>query len=377
MCAMKAREVREKLLSAGLSGETPFSSIRWGTTSSQEVISGRLEDLGERTVAPPCLTVVGNVVEFRERLSWFERKPLFGRTVLVVRPKDEALKLAEELRTYGARALIFPAIKFVPTNPRADLLEDVLDTDWLIFTSKRGVRFFVHVLRRFGLDVRAIKSHIAAVGEGTAQELSGYGIAADLIPEKASAAGLLEEFRKMGIGGEKMAILRGGLKNEALRSGLEGLGAYVVEMTLYRTVPAGEREAQILGPLLPEVDAFIFTSPSGVDSFLRAFGAKGRKVLKGGFIVAMGPTTGRYLEEKGFRVDVMPIAPTNEGIIEAVLMTIRQNGHRRSPLTSNPESAPDRITSWPQKEAPKHRGIFYRGGLDVSQNPDEEAEEEW
>ncbi len=336
MCATRAREVREKLLSAGLSGETPFSSIRWGTTSSQEVISGRLRDLGERALVPPCITVVGDVVEFRERLSWFEGKPLFGRTILVVRPRDEALRLAEELRSYGARALIFPAIRFVPTTPRADLLRDALDSDWLIFTSTRGVRFFVHALRGFGLDVRAIGSRIAAVGGKTAQELSGYGIAADLVPGEASTAGLLEEFGRVGIGGRKVAILRGGIGNEALRSGLEGLGAHVVEVVLYRTVPAGEREAEILRPLLSGVDTFIFTSPSGVDSFLRAFGAEGRQALERGALVAMGPTTGRHLEEKGFRVDMMPVAPTDEGIIEAVLKSSRRDERRRSPPSSDP-----------------------------------------
>jgi uroporphyrinogen III methyltransferase/synthase len=319
MGAKNAKEVREKLISSGMNGDLPFTSITWGTTSMQRVISGKLEELGEERLEPPSLTVVGDVVELRGKLSWFERKPLFGRNILVIRPKEEALELAERLREYGARALIFPAIKFLPLDLSVDLLKESLDSDWMVFTSKRGVRFFLQALQRAGLDVRGVRSKVAAIGSVTAEELRKVGIIADLLPDEYSSEGLLRSFARMGIAGKRISLLRCRGGNVALKRGLEELGAHTVEVELYRSVPSGEREAEILRPLLKQMDTFIFTSPSCVSSFLETFGEEGGSALRKGLIVAIGPVTGRSLEEKGFTVDIMPDLYTGEGIVGEIV----------------------------------------------------------
>ncbi|HEX30574.1 TPA: uroporphyrinogen-III C-methyltransferase [Candidatus Poribacteria bacterium] len=319
MGAKNAREVKEKLTSSGMNGNLPFASITWGTTSMQRVTAGKLKELGEKGLEPPSLTVIGDVVELREKLSWFERKPLFGRNILVIRPKEEALELAERLREYGTRALIFPAIKFLPLDIEVGLLRDSLDSDWMVFTSKRGVRFFLQALQKAGLDVRRVRSRVAAIGAVTAEELRKVGILTDLLPDEYSSKGLLRSFARIGVSGKRISLMRCRGGNVALRNGLKELGAEVSEVGLYQTVPSGGREAEILRPLLSQMDTFIFTSPSCVSSFLETFGEEGRSALRKGLIVAIGPVTGKSLEEGGFTVDIMPDLYTGEGIVEEIV----------------------------------------------------------
>ena len=316
MGARNAKEVKERLISSGMSGDLPFATITWGTTSMQRVTSGKLYELGEKRLEPPSLTVIGDVAKLRGKLSWFERKPLFGRSVLVIRPRKEALKLAERLRGYGARALIFPAIKFIPLHLEEDTLREAISSDWMVFTSKRGVRFFIRALQTRGLDLRSVRSKVAAIGPVTAEELRRVGMLPDLIPEKFSSEGLLRSFAEVDLSGRRVSLMRCRGGNVTLKKGLEELGAETVEVELYRSAPSGEREAKILRPLLRQMDTFIFTSPSCVSSFLERFGEEGRSALKEGVIAAIGPVTARSLEAKGFTVDIMPEVYTGEGIIE-------------------------------------------------------------
>jgi len=321
MGAGNAAEVRERLLASGMGGDTPSVSIVRGTTSGQKVVSGRLEELGEEGLEPPCLTVVGQVTKLREKLSWFERKPLFGRTVLVARPREEAMELAERLREHGARALPFPAVRFSPIEVEGEKLRNALVSDWLVFTSKRGVRFFREALWRAGLDVRAVKAKVAAIGTATADELRRTGIAPDLVPGRFSSEGLLEAFSGVGVAGRRVALLRARGGNPELRRGLVGMGAEVVEVELYEVLPGGKREAGLLRPLLPEVDTFVFGSPSCVRSFLFAFPEEGREALRRGTAVAIGPVTGRALEREGAGKVLVPRTYTADGIVQVFLGT--------------------------------------------------------
>lgn len=319
MGAKNAKEVRKKLLSWGMSGNSLFSSITWGTTSMQKTISGKLEEFGDKELEPPSLTVIGDVVKLREKLSWFEKKPLFGKNILVVRPKEDALELAERLRVGGARAFIFPAIEFLPIRPEREILKDALDAEWSVFTSKRGVRFFIDTLHRAKLDVRTVDSKVAAIGEKTAQELKKFGILADLIPDKYSSKGLLKSFAEIEITGRQVSLFRCRGGNKVLNSGLKKFGADVLEVELYETIPSGKREAKILEPLLSQIDSFIFTSPSCVSSFLSAFGEKGKMALRKGVIVSIGPVTKSCLEKEGITVSLMPKVYTGEGILRLMI----------------------------------------------------------
>lgn len=321
MGAGNADDVRERLISSGMDEDTPFVSVMWGTTSEQRTVSGRLGELGRVKLRPPCLTLVGRVALLRERLRWFERKPLFGRTILVARPKEEAVKLAERLREYGARVLPFPAVKFSPLEVDARTLGRALDSDWMAFTSKRGVRFFRDALFGVGSDVRSLRARVAAIGPSTAEELENVGVIPDLVPEEYSSRGLLKEFSRVGVAGKRVVLLRAKGGNPELPSGLERMGADVEDVELYRAVPGGEREAKVLRPLLPDVDTLVFGSPSCLESFLSTFSEEGREALRRGTVVAMGPVTAEALGREGAQRVLVPETFTADGVLKVILGT--------------------------------------------------------
>ena len=100
---------------------------------------------------PPALIVVGEVVGLREKLRWFEDKPLFGKRILVTRAREQASALARRLEAAGAEVVEFPAIRIVPPESWAPLdaaIARLREYRWVIFTSANGVRFFWERLRQ-------------------------------------------------------------------------------------------------------------------------------------------------------------------------------------------------------------------------------------
>ena len=132
-------------------------------------------------MAPPAVTVVGDVVDLRETLSWFETKPLFGWRVLVPRTKEQAGSLSARLRGYGAVPEEVPTISVEP--PRNPLQMDKAVRglvegryEWIAFTSVNAVKAVREKFEEYGLDARAFSGlKIAAVGDKTAAGDRGLG----------------------------------------------------------------------------------------------------------------------------------------------------------------------------------------------------------
>jgi uroporphyrinogen III methyltransferase/synthase len=118
---MGTRQLRnnmQRLINHGLPAETPVALIRWGTRPDQEVLTGTVGTIAvlaaERHFEPPAIAVIGEVVHLRERLRWFDTKPLFGRRIVVTRPRAQASGFVELLEEQGAEVVLFPAIETVP-----------------------------------------------------------------------------------------------------------------------------------------------------------------------------------------------------------------------------------------------------------------------
>ncbi|MDR1921091.1 MAG: uroporphyrinogen-III C-methyltransferase, partial [Candidatus Adiutrix sp.] len=174
------------LIRAGRDKNTPAALIQWGTTSRQRTLTGVLETLprlaAEQNIAPPALFVAGEVVRLREKLNWFETRPLFGRCILVTRSREQASRLAGALDELGAEVWERPTIAIEPLNDPAYLKEtfsSLPDYDWLIFTSPNGVKIFMEALWAGGADARALAGlKIAVIGPATAEALKPFGLKA-------------------------------------------------------------------------------------------------------------------------------------------------------------------------------------------------------
>ncbi len=273
-----------KLLENGRNQRTPIALIRWGTRADQKTIVGNLGDIINRAeeggFGPPGIVVVGDVVKLRGRLSWFEKRPLFGRRIIVTRPKGQSREFSETLQLYGAEVIEFPTIEIVPPKSWRDMdraISDIEGYDWIIFTSRYGVKYFFRRLNIIGLDSRELKNiKIAVIGNSTRERLESFGIIADLVPQNESSHGLLKEFAKIDIRDRKIFLPRSDLSDKGLTEGLKKLGAKVAASVCYKNVMPNALPYLDLNAF----DGIMFTSPSGVRNFTKRYGNKIPKKTK-------------------------------------------------------------------------------------------------
>jgi uroporphyrinogen III methyltransferase/synthase len=324
-------EIAAGLVTAGRAETTPVAVTRQGTTTSQMTVVSTLErvaaDVRAAELRSPAIVVVGDIVEQRESLSWFETKPLFGWRILVPRTKEQASELSRRLMGYGGVPEEVPTISVEPPrNPQQmdKAIRGLVEGryEWIAFTSANAVRAVREKFDEYGLDARAFSGlKIAAVGEKTAEAISDWGINTDLMPSgEQSAMGLLADwppFDEVLDPINRVFLPRADIATETLAAGLIGLGWVVDDVTAYRTVraappPAPTREAIKSG----RFDAVVFTSSSTVRNLVGIAGKPHASTV----IACIGPATLRTAEEHGLRVDVMAPEPSAEMLAHALAL---------------------------------------------------------
>ena len=306
---------------------TPAALIRWGTTPDQETLVSTIGDIVQRVeetgFRPPAVLVVGSVVGLREHINWFERKPLFGKGVVITRPIEQAAEFAALLRAQGARVIHFPTIKIVPADGWRDLdraIGAIGDYQWIIFTSANGVSNFFRRLRELRLDLRELKGIcICAIGPATADAVENRGIKVDLIPESFISEGVIEAFKKENIKGARILLPRAETARDVIPAELAKLGAKVDVVTVYRTISSGRGKSE-LEKLIGEgkVDVITFTSSSTVTNFVEIMGRE--FVLPPQVKIAcIGPVTAATAKKAGMKIDIMQEKYTIPGLVEGMV----------------------------------------------------------
>ncbi|MDQ3315819.1 MAG: uroporphyrinogen-III C-methyltransferase [Actinomycetota bacterium] len=324
-------EISSELLAAGRSPETPVAVVRWGTLPEQRTVTGTLEDIAERVaeakLKPPAITVVGGVVDLRDSgLGWYERRPLFGRRVVVTRARAQAGELSAELEGLGAEVREFPTIEVRPPADFGPLDGAILGLDsfdWLVFTSVNGVEAFMERLRYHGRDLRAISrgAKVAAIGPATAEALEAVGLMVDVVPGEFRAEALIEAIKEDEIAGKRVLIPRAKVAREILPQKLREAGAEVVVPPAYETVSSAEGRDVLARELeAGTIDCVTFTASSTVDNFVTAFGPdESGRLLSGTQVACIGPITAGTARGHGLRVDAEAAEYTIPGLIEAVV----------------------------------------------------------
>jgi uroporphyrinogen III methyltransferase / synthase len=311
--------ITKKLREHGMPAAQSAAVIAKATTAEQSVITGTLADIGDRAsgIATPAIIVVGDVVQLRDTINWFESKPLFGKRVVVTRARDQASDLRRLLEEAGAQVIEFPLIEIAPPESfqSLDRAIDILDDyQWAIFTSTNGVRSFFDRLRFHGEDARALSGlMIAAVGESTADELRARGIEADLLPAKFQSSALLPllEQDQRGI---RTLIVRAAEGRDELIEELRRRGGEVDLAVAYRTRPVAADLDR-----LEKVDIITFTSASTVENFFAASGQRSGEILKKARVASIGPITSDALRKHGRPPDVEAASASIESLRDAIL----------------------------------------------------------
>ena len=321
----------ESLIQHGRPPDTPVALVRWGTEPYQQTVVGTLSDIvdkaAEAGLSPPVVAVVGQVVSMRQKLRWFDNRPLFGKRVLVTRTRSQASALSELLSDRGAQAIEAPTIEVRPPDDYGaldDALRRLASYDWVVFTSANAVQAVFGRLGDLGLDARAFgTAEVAAIGSATAASLRGHGLSTDLRPDAFVSEALLEGLRSRGVDGKRVLLPRADIAPGTLAQGLSALGAVVEEVTAYRTLPAEGCGERIREALSEGIDIATFTSSSTVRNLVRALGGD-PKPLSGAIVACIGPVTVATARELGLKVDIVAGEHTVDGLVDALEAYFRE-----------------------------------------------------
>lgn len=326
MGVSRLREIASALVANGADAATPIALTRWATTGSQKTIVGTLADIAdvaERTgFSSPAVAVIGDVVKERAKINWFEKRPLFGKRVVVTRTREQAGELTRALSDLGADVVELPTIRIEAPEDRVGFAEGVTQAheyDWLVFTSPNGVQRFFDAFFAVYEDARSLgKPRIAAVGAGTAAKIREYRIGVDLVPEKFVAEGLLEAFEAESVENLTILWVKAEESRDVLGDGLSALGAIVDDCIAYRTVPETSDPTGAAARLREEgADLVTFTSSSTVDHFF----ALGIPWPEGCVAGSIGPVTSETLRRHG----VEPAFEANPHDIPGLVKAIRRH----------------------------------------------------
>jgi uroporphyrinogen III methyltransferase/synthase len=310
------------LIAGGRSADEPAAAVERGTTPAQRTVAATLADLPDAVaaagIAPPAVMLIGPVAARRETIGWLERRPLFGRRVVVTRARAQASGLAATLAGLGADVIELPAIRVVPRIDSAEVSDAVgaIHSYALVcLTSPNGVRLLFDALEAAGLDARALaNATVAAIGPGTARALAARGIRADVVPERSVAEALVESLEAVDVTDRPVLVARAADARDVLPDALRERRAKVDVVALYETV-AEEPDPEAV-EAASSADYVTFTSSSTVRNFVAAIG--------GGFperarVASIGPVTSEAAREAGLTVDVEAESHDLDGLVEALL----------------------------------------------------------
>lgn len=318
-----------RLQQNGLPADIPAAVIQWGTTPDQRTVISTLGRIAQRVkdekITAPAITVIGNVVNLRENLLWFEKRPLFGKKIIITRTRRQVSRLRAALTELGASVIEIPTIKIEPViNSKIDsVMENTFTYDWILFTSVNAVEIFFENLLRIKKDIRFLGSaKIGCIGPATAEAVNSYKIKVDIIAKKAVAEGLLDSLQECGPWQKRRVLIpRATEAREILPQKLGSWGAIVDVLPVYKTV-CPKIETSILEKVKENnYDLITFTSSSTFRNFVSFFSDEELQKLKSAFKAAsIGPVTSVTMRNCG----VEPLIESQEHTIPGLVNTIKE-----------------------------------------------------
>ena len=322
------------LIAHGRSPDTPVAIVSRGTTGQQQTVVGRLDTIAElanQTGAnPPAVTVIGEVVNLRGQLNWFERRPLFGHRVVVTQRSDLARPLVAALRERGAEVLEVPATRWMPQTGRGEseqharegseiggsgktpniqsarpgldrALAHLESYDWLLFTNPQGIDFFFERFFQVHHDLRRLgPARLGAYGPRTGQRLREWHLQPAAVAADHKTPLIMEAITKCSrVRGQRFLVLRGDLACEKVPEALEALGAVVDVVACYTVEPEKEDLTGGAASLVQNgADWIVFASGLSIEHFHERFDLPGLMARFPGTRLAIASNTIQWALEK-------------------------------------------------------------------------------
>lgn len=321
--------ITEQLMKHGRSPQTPVALVRSGTYNSQETFVGTLETItqvaADNKVTPPVITIVGEVVSLRDKLRWFDNRPLFGKRIIVTRSRSQASELTKQLQVLGADVIEMPSIDISPVDDFAVIdseIKDIQKYSWLIFTSVNGVDIFFSRLFALGFDVRKLHHlKIAVIGSETGIRLRTHGLVPDLQPFRFTSEGTVEAFKqlKKDYTGETILLPSSEIARDLIPAELRAMGAEVTTIAVYKNNLPDISDAEIQRIFSKPVDLVTFTSSSTVSNYVTLMKRAGQEglitTIQG---ASIGPVTSSTANDNHIPLALEAEVSTIEGLVNAI-----------------------------------------------------------
>jgi uroporphyrinogen III methyltransferase/synthase len=321
--------ISKSLIKYGKSPSTAAALVRWGTTAQQISIISTLDEIPSeaerRGLKPPAVLIVGSVVTLRQRLAWFENKPLFGKKILITRSREQSKRMAEKISEQGGEPILFPTISILPPSdfgPLDRAISQIHTFQWIIFTSVNGVDRFLQRFFELKNDIRDMAgSRIGAIGPMTAGAIRQHGLKVDLLAKEFVAEGVLDLLEEVDVKGKRFLIPRAESARDVLPREISRMGGDVEVVSAYRTGLPDGADIEDMRAMLnsKQLDAITFTSSSTVTHLAEMLDSTDLPFMLEGIVLAsIGPITSRTLREKGLSVHVEALEYTVDGLVQAL-----------------------------------------------------------
>ncbi len=325
-------QIINALITNGKSAQTPIALIRWGTRPEQLVVTGTLDTIEDKVaragLTSPAIIIIGDVVTMREKLTWFEEKPLFGRRILVTRAREQASALSEQIEELGGEALEAPMISVREPEDKAPLynaIDNIESYDWIVFTSVNGVKFFFNEMKNLKRDIRSLgQTKICAIGPKTKALLEEKGLFVEAMPEVFRAEAVAEILKEKMVKPGKILLPRSNIGRDVLVNELQKLGHTVDDVVCYETVRSDFAGNTLKERLMDkDIHLITFTSSSTVKNFMELIN-NDLSLVKGVDIASIGPITSKTAKDLGLTVDIEADSYTINGLVEAILSYVKK-----------------------------------------------------
>ncbi|MBP2021614.1 uroporphyrinogen III methyltransferase/synthase [Clostridium punense] len=308
--------ITSELINNGMDEKTPAAVVMWGTTAKQKKAVGNIGNIGvlarERGLGNPAIIVVGEVVNFQDKLNWFEKKPLFGRNICITRTKEQSEELSEKLKELGAEVTEINSIKIKEAKKSIEpFLERLEQYQYIVITSVNAANNFFDALMENNIDTRTIKGRFVTIGPASDKAVRMRGIVPFLSANEFVSEKLFEVMEPFLKEGDKVLLPRSKNGRPYMVEALTDAGCEVDDCHIYETV-LGENNN--LGQF-KEVDTVIFTSPSTVKNMITLVGLEAIREKK---VISIGPITSKELQRQEISF-VQCEESCNDGIVKQLL----------------------------------------------------------
>ncbi|MGL4914023.1 MAG: uroporphyrinogen-III C-methyltransferase [Romboutsia sp.] len=321
------QQISSNLIEEGKSKDTPVALVSWATRYNQRVITSTLEDVYEtairENVKPPTLIAVGDVVGLRDKLNFFESKPLFGKSIMVTRSRTQSSSLVEKIMDLGGNPIEVPTIKIEKIENNIELeneIKNIKDYTYLVLTSKNGVDIFFDKLDEMGLDSRSLSNlKVCAIGSATAKEIKNRGIKADIVPDRFVAEYLFDELKPFLKSTDKVLMPRAKNARDFLVNKI-GEICEVKEVHTYETVVDPTRKEEVLDILSQgDVNYITFASSSTVSNFVEIIGTENIDKLENIKVISIGPVTTQTAKDLNLNIYKEAQVATIDGMVNTIM----------------------------------------------------------